>query len=67
MTQTIDDTLAVKVSHPLDSPTTKMAIALAANREQRGLHIYAGTVPAATTAKRRAANKTAKASRKTNR
>lgn len=63
----IDDSLAVPVINPLDSPTTKMAIALAANRDQRGLHVYAGTVPAKTTEKRRAANKVAKASRKVNR
>jgi hypothetical protein len=59
----IDDALAI----PLDSPTTKMAFALAANRDQRGLHIYAGTVPNSTKLKRRAANKVAKASRKANR
>jgi hypothetical protein len=66
-TQTIDDSLAVPAVNPLDSPTTKMAVALAANRDQRGLHIYAGTVPAKTKATRRAANKVAKTSRKDNR
>jgi hypothetical protein len=55
------------LASPIFSPTTKMAVALAANRDQRGLHIYADTVPAKTTAKRRAANKAAKASRKANR
>lgn len=59
----INDALA----RPINSPTTKMAIALAANREQRGLHVYEGTVPAKTVAKRRAADKVAKASRKANR
>jgi hypothetical protein len=59
----IDDALAL----PIFSPTTKMAVALAANRDQRGLHIYAGTVAPKTKAKRRAANKVAKASRKDNR
>jgi hypothetical protein len=61
--QQIDDSL----TSPLSSPTTKMAIALAANRDQRGLHVYGGTVPAKTIAKRRAADKVAKASRKANR
>lgn len=61
--QVIDPTKA----SPIFSPTTKMAIALAANRDQRGLHVYAGTVPAKTIAKRRKADKTAKASRKANR
>jgi hypothetical protein len=55
------------LASPIFSPTTKMAVALAANRDQRGLHIYAGTVPAKTTAKRRAANKVARQSRKANR
>lgn len=33
----------------------------------QGKHVYGGTVPAATTAKRRAANKAARASRRINR
>jgi hypothetical protein len=61
--QKIDPELAI----PLNSPQTKMAIALAANRDQRGLHVYEGTVPAKVVAKRRAADKVAKASRKANR
>lgn len=61
--QQIDPSAAL----PIFSPATKMAIALAANRDQRGLHVYEGTVPQATKEKRRAANKVAKASRKANR
>lgn len=65
--QFIDQQIDPSLALPIFSPTTKMAIALAANRDQRGLHVYEGTVPASTTAKRRAANKVARKSRKANR
>lgn len=42
------------------SPATKMLLALAAT----GKHVYEGTVPAAVIARRRAANKRARAARK---
>ena len=44
----------------------QMSILMAMNRNPR-ISIYEGTVPAAVVAKRRAANKRAKAQRKTNR
>jgi hypothetical protein len=43
-----------------ESPSTKMALALAAT----GKRVYEGTVPAAVKARRRAANKRAKTARK---
>lgn len=46
-----------------DSPSTKMALALAATGKQ----VYAGTVPAAVTARRRAANKVARVARRAGR
>ena len=52
---------------PMNSPTTKMAIALAANRDQRGLHIYEGTVAGKTIERRRKANKAATIARKAGR
>jgi hypothetical protein len=64
---TIDETQAVSLVDPLHSPTTKMAIALAANRDQRGLHVYAGTVPTKTIDKRRKANKAAGIARRATR
>lgn len=46
------------------SPSGQMLLALNA---QPGKHIYAGTVPAAEVARRRAANKRAKVARRANR
>lgn len=48
---------------PLDTPTTKMLLAL--NRVLP--HIYAGTVPDAVKRRNRAANKVARKSRRVNR
>lgn len=45
------------------SPSTKMALALAAT----GRRVYEGTVPAATVAQRRAKNKAARKARRANR
>jgi hypothetical protein len=49
----------------LYSPQTQMALAL--GRVKHTSQIYAGTVPAATVAKRRVRNKVARASRRANR
>lgn len=46
-----------------DSPSTKMVLALAATGKQ----VYAGTVPAAVVARRRAANKVARVARRAGR
>ena len=51
----------------IQTPTTKMAVALVWNREERGLHIYEGTVPAKVKAKRRAAGKAARIARRASR
>jgi hypothetical protein len=59
-TATAEDRLA-----PLGTNRFQRTILFGLNR--MGKHIYAGTVPASTIAKRRAANKVARASRRTNR
>lgn len=51
----------------VQTPLTKMAIALVWNREERGLHVYGGTVPAKTIAKRRKAGKAARIARRASR
>lgn len=51
----------------IQTPATKMAVALVWNREERGLHIYGGTVPTKTKIKRRAANKAARIARRATR
>ena len=58
--QAITETIGPDEIAKAESPSTKMALALAAT----GKRVYEGTVPAAVKARRRAANKRAKAARK---
>lgn len=51
----------------IQTPATKMAVALVWNREERGLHIYGGSVSAKTIAKRRKAGRAARAARRASR
>ena len=58
---------AFNIMEGLDSPTTRMGFALVAKAQQDGGHIYEGTVPYATKARRRAANRVARRQRAVNR
>lgn len=61
--RTVRDYISPDEIAKASSPSTKMALALAATGKQ----VYTGTVSAATKAKRRAKNKVARASRRANR